>query len=144
MFSEDSIRRFTEFVGDTNPLHHDEAATAAMSFGGIIASGIQSMAMMLAVVTELFQNHTPNLGSNRPCGYCGHSAQATVPMWNGSHRDRGCAKLEGWIVTLADRLVRDEGVVAMTATLLYWPGEPACEDSTAIDMGVEKPSNTSK
>src|SRR5438552_608745 len=41
-FSEESIRQFASFVGDTNPLHHDQAAAAASPFGRIIASGTQT------------------------------------------------------------------------------------------------------
>ncbi len=34
-------------------------------------------------------------------------------------------KLNGWIVTMNGRLVRDDGVIALTAvskSLIYWPG----------------------
>ena len=37
-------------------------------------------------------------------------------------------KLKGWIVTVSGRLVREDGVVAVTATsksLIYWPGAHA-------------------
>jgi len=49
-FTEDLIRQFATYVGDSNPLHHDQAAAAASSFGRLIASGIHTFSMMLAAV----------------------------------------------------------------------------------------------
>ncbi len=128
-FSRDSIRRFAALAGDTNPLHHDEAAAGAAPLGTIIASGTQSMSMMLAVVPDYFRDRGLNLG-----------LEASVRMLrpiragDGAHAEweivdiADVPKLKGWIVTTRGRLVRDDGVVALTATsrtLLYWPRENA-------------------
>lgn len=126
-FSRDSIRRFAALVGDTNPLHHDEAVAGAMPFGAIIASGTQSTAMMLAVVPDYFRDRGLNLG-----------LEASVRMLRPIRAGDGARadwevveiakvpKLKGWVVTTNGRLVRDDGVVAMTAvskTLIYWSRE---------------------
>lgn len=128
-FSKNSIRRFAALVGDTNPLHHDDAAAGAAPLGTIIASGTQSMSMMLAVVPDYFKDHGLNLG-----------LEASVRMLRPIRADDGAhaeweiveivnmPKLKGWIVTTSGRLVRDDGIVAMTATsrtLIFWPRENA-------------------
>jgi acyl dehydratase len=128
-FSKDSIRRFAALVGDTNPLHHDEAAAGGAPFGTIVASGTQSMAMMLAVVPDHFKDHGLNLGLEasvrmlRPirAGDGAHAEWEIVEITN-------TPKLKGWIVTANGRLVREDGVVVMTAmskTLIYWPRKNA-------------------
>lgn len=46
------IERFTAMTGDTNPLHHDEAAAAASPFGRIIVQGGVTSGLLNAVVAE--------------------------------------------------------------------------------------------
>jgi acyl dehydratase len=48
----DDIVRFTEMSGDRNPLHYDEAAAAATSFGEIVVQGGVTSAILNAVVAE--------------------------------------------------------------------------------------------
>jgi acyl dehydratase len=123
-FTEDSIRQFATIVGDTNPLHHDAAVAATTRFGGIIASGTQTFSLMLAVVPDYLRNWQPNVG-----------LEATVRMLrpvragDQAHIEwevteiADAPKLKGWIVTIAGRLTRDDGVLAMTAvskSLIYW------------------------
>jgi 3-hydroxybutyryl-CoA dehydratase len=128
-FTEDSIRQFASYVGDTNPLHHDKATAAVSSFDGIIASGTQTFAMMLAAVPDYLRRWQPNVGLEA-------SVRLLRPVRAG---DRAriewevtditeAPKLKGWIVTVSGRLLRDDGVVAVTATsksLLYWRDVPA-------------------
>ena len=47
-----AIRAFAEMVGDFNPLHHDEAYARASRYGGLIASGTHSSALMATFATE--------------------------------------------------------------------------------------------
>jgi acyl dehydratase len=124
-FTDDSIRQFAIYVGDSNPLHHDQGAAAASSFGRLIASGTQTFAMMLAAVPDYLQPWQPNVGLEA-------SVRLLRPV-RGGDRARiewkvtdiaDTPKLKGWIVTVSGRLVRDDGVVALTATsksLVYWP-----------------------
>jgi 3-hydroxybutyryl-CoA dehydratase len=128
-FTEESIRQFASYVGDTNPLHHEKATAAASSFDGIIASGTQTFAMMLAAVPDYLRRWQPNVGLEA-------SVRLLRPVRAGDRAHiewevtdiADTAKLKGWIVTVSGRLVRDDGVVAVTATsksLIYWPGAPA-------------------
>jgi 3-hydroxybutyryl-CoA dehydratase len=128
-FTEAAIRQFASYVGDTNPLHHDQNAAAASPFGGIIASGTHTTAMMLAAVPDYLRSWQPNVGLEA-------SVRLLRPVRAGDRARieweitdiADTSKLKGWIVTLAGRLVRDDGVVAVTAvskSLVYWPGARA-------------------
>ena len=46
------IELFTEFTGDRNPLHYDEAAAQASRFGGLIVQGGVTSGLLNAVVAE--------------------------------------------------------------------------------------------
>jgi 3-hydroxybutyryl-CoA dehydratase len=128
-FSEESIRQFASYVGDTNPLHHDPAAAAASSFGRLIASGTQTFSMMVAVVPDYLRRWQPNVGLEA-------SVRMLRPVRAGDRARvewevteiADTPKLKGWIVTISGRLVRDDSVVALTAiskSLVYWPGAGA-------------------
>ena len=58
----ESIRKFAEFVGDPNPLHHDSALGQASRFGGLIASGVQSSSILSAFMASFVQARTQSLG----------------------------------------------------------------------------------
>jgi 3-hydroxybutyryl-CoA dehydratase len=124
-FTEESIREFATYVGDSNPLHHDQAVAAASSFGRLIASGIQTFSMMLAAVPDYLRPWQPNVGLEA-------SVRLLRPVRAGDRAHiewevtdiADTPKLKGWIVTVNGRLVRDDGVLALTATsksLVYWP-----------------------
>ncbi len=126
-FTEDSIRQFAAYVGDTNPLHHDRETAAASFFGRIIASGTQTFSMMLAAVPDYLRRWPPNVGLEasvrllRPLA-AGDRAHAEWEITDIA----SVPKLRGWVVTASGRLVRADGVVALTAlskSLVYWPGE---------------------
>jgi 3-hydroxybutyryl-CoA dehydratase len=124
-FTEDSIRQFATYVGDSNPLHHDQARAAASSFGGLIASGTQTFSMMLAAVPDYLRPWQPNVGLEA-------SVRLLRPVRAGDRAHiewevtdiSDTRKLKGWVVTVSGRLVRHDGVIALTATsksLVYWP-----------------------
>ena len=46
------IELFTEFTGDRNPLHYDEAAATRSRFGGLIVQGGVTSGLLNAVVAE--------------------------------------------------------------------------------------------
>ena len=128
-FSEEAIRQFASYVGDTNPLHHDKAAAASSPFGQIIASGTHTFSVMLAAVPDYLAAWQPNVGLEA-------SVKMLRPVRAGDHAHiewtvtdvADMPKLKGWIVTISGRLVRDDGVVAMTAvskSLVYWPDASA-------------------
>jgi 3-hydroxybutyryl-CoA dehydratase len=124
-FTEESIRQFASYVGDTNPLHHNKTLAASSSFGGIIASGTHTFSIMLAVVPDYLRPWQPNVGLEasvrmlRPV----RAGDRVHIMWEVTNIvDK--PKLKGWIVAFSGQLLRDDGVVAITATsksLIYWP-----------------------
>ncbi|OKO83626.1 MaoC family dehydratase [Bradyrhizobium sp. AS23.2] len=49
-----TIRAGAHLVGDFNPLHHDETVAASSRFGGIIASGAHTSALLAGLATRGF------------------------------------------------------------------------------------------
>lgn len=58
----ESIRAFAASVGDSNPLHHDEALAARSRFGRLIASGTHSASLLMALTASHFSRHAQPLG----------------------------------------------------------------------------------
>jgi acyl dehydratase len=58
----DSIRAFASAVGDSNPLHHDEALAARSRFGRLIASGTHSASLLMALTASHYSRHAQPLG----------------------------------------------------------------------------------
>jgi 3-hydroxybutyryl-CoA dehydratase len=57
-FTAEDIAAFARMTGDMNPLHHDADAAAASRFGGLIASGTQSSALLMGLIaTSLSKTH---------------------------------------------------------------------------------------
>ena len=52
VFDEASVRRIASEIGDTNPLHHDAAFARGTRFGGLIASGGHTVAVMLGPIAD--------------------------------------------------------------------------------------------
>jgi acyl dehydratase len=58
----ESIRAFADSVGDSNPLHHDEALAARSRFGRLIASGTHSASLLMALTASHFSQRAQPLG----------------------------------------------------------------------------------
>lgn len=62
VFERDASQAFARDVGDLNPVHHDETVAAASRFGGLIASGTETTARMLAITATYFAQIGPVVG----------------------------------------------------------------------------------
>lgn len=68
-FEAEMIRTFARLVGDTNPLHHDEDLAARSRFGGLIASGTHTSALIMAVVADHITSKRASLGLETACQF---------------------------------------------------------------------------
>ncbi|RTL67749.1 MAG: MaoC family dehydratase [Pseudonocardiaceae bacterium] len=110
------IEMFTAISGDRNPLHYDAEAAAASRFGGIVVQGGVTTAILNAVVAE----ELPGPGSVflqldvafkapvRPGDVITGAVEVTA------------AREDKPITTLAVRVTRDDGVVAVEGTAVCW------------------------
>jgi len=61
-FDEEGARAFALLVGDFNPIHHDEDFAAKSRFGGLIISGTQSVAYLMAMTATFVSERGAALG----------------------------------------------------------------------------------
>ena len=110
------IVRFTELSGDRNPLHYDADAAARTRFGGIVVQGGVTSAILTAVVAErlpgpgtvFLETHWRFLAPTRPGDTITGEVEVTA------------VREDKPITTLATRVVRDDGVVAIEGTAVCW------------------------
>jgi acyl dehydratase len=120
-----SIRRFAEMSGDHNPMHHDEAVARASRFGGLIASGTQTSALMMGALASHISEKAPAVGLEfsfrlRKAVRAGETLRL---VWRVAAIESK-RSLGGDIVTYEGELVNQDGAVAVSATcanLVYPP-----------------------
>jgi len=61
-FDEEGARAFAMLVGDLNPIHHDAEFAAGSRFGGLIISGTQSVALLMAMTATFLSARGAALG----------------------------------------------------------------------------------
>ncbi|CAB3756934.1 MaoC family dehydratase [Paraburkholderia solisilvae] len=119
-----SVKSFATLVNDLNPLHHDDAYAAHSRFGGLIASGTQPSAHLMALVATHFSQYAQPLGlefdikltqavrSDDTLTFTWHVRSAFwKPSLNGD-----LAQLDGQVVNQ-----RGETVLRARATVLVMP-----------------------
>ena len=60
--SEAQIASFAHAAGDANPLHHDAAYARSTRYGGLIASGPHTSAILMGLVATHFSRGGPMVG----------------------------------------------------------------------------------
>ena len=127
-FDAATIRAFAALVGDSNPLHHDEALAARSRFGRLIASGTQTSALMMAVVADHMTARTPSLGLETACQFkrAVTAGTALIVDWTVIAIERA-PRLGGDVMSLEGRATDAHGTLYATAqakTLLLadWDG----------------------
>lgn len=125
-FDSDGIRSFATLVGDTNPLHHDEAFARQSRFGRLIACGAQTSSMMIGRTAGIVTERTASLGIDMSYRFR-RAVLADEPMrirWTvvsvmpkPSHK--------GYIVAFEGELLNAAGEVAVSASAksLVFPGD---------------------
>lgn len=112
----DDILRFTAMSGDRNPVHYDAAVAARTRFGEIVVQGGVTSAILNAVVAErlpgpgtvFLETHWRFLAPTRPGDDITGEVEVTA------------VREDKPITTLATRVVRGDGVVAIEGTAVCW------------------------
>jgi acyl dehydratase len=110
------IELFTEITGDRNPLHYDAELARRTRFGEIVVQGGVTSAILNAVVAEklpgpgtvFLETHWRFLAPTRP----GDRITGEVEVTS--------VREDKPITTLATRVVRGDGVVAIDGTAVCW------------------------
>jgi len=125
VFDTAGIRSFATLVGDTNPLHHDEAFARQSRFGKLIACGAHTSSIMIGRTAGIVTERTASLGMDMSYRFR-RAVLADEPMrirWSvvsvtpkPSHK--------GYIVTFEGELQSAAGEVAVSASArsLVFPG----------------------
>lgn len=108
----DDIERFTDISGDRNPIHYDAALAASTRFGGIVVQGGVTTAILNAVVAEKL----PGPGTV----FLEVNWKFTAPVRPGDditgEVEIRTVREDKPVTTLATRVVRGDGVVAVDGT----------------------------
>lgn len=110
-----AIRAFATLVGDTNPLHHDEVVAARSRFGGLIASGTHTSALMMAAVADFVTARRPSLGLETSCQFRRAVTAGTllVAEWTVLTIEPK-PSLGGHVVALGGRAADSAGIIYLT------------------------------
>jgi 3-hydroxybutyryl-CoA dehydratase len=123
-FTAEAIAAFAALAGDWNPLHHDPDLAAASRFGGLIASGTQTSALLMGLAAEYLSKASETAGLEFTFRF-----RRAVPAgldaifaWRITAIEPS-EKLGGEIVSLSGDLTDDAGQRYMTGEgrAVLWP-----------------------
>lgn len=116
-FGKEEIIEFAKLAGDFNPLHHDEEFAKSTRFGGIIASGTQTVSRFMGMAATHFSKRGASLGLEFTLRFAGpvHPEERLEMVWEVvevTHKP----KLNGEIVKIDGRVTNPAGEVVLTGT----------------------------
>lgn len=116
LLSESEISAFASAAGDANPLHHDREYASTSRYGGIIASGPQTSALLMGLVASHFSDIGPMVGLDFSFRFRAPvpAGDAFILEWLIIRVERKEA-LGGHLVELRGRLQTSSGVTAVGA-----------------------------
>ena len=112
-FSREDVLGFARLVEDTNPMHRDEAFARSTRFGGLIASGAQPVAYLMAFCADSTTNGMQGVGLEF------------------TFRFKGAVKPDAW-VTLRWRIVASEPKPKLGGDIVTLEGAVLAEDGTPL------------
>ncbi|WP_137389388.1 MaoC family dehydratase [Rhodoligotrophos defluvii] len=124
VFDAESIRTFARMALDDNPLHHDEDYAKTTRFGGLIASGTQTIGVTTGSVAAFLTGRCSALGLQFNCTLrrAVRAGEAATIFWR-IDKITPKASLGGYLLEMTGRLVTSAGqdAVAVKATTLILP-----------------------
>jgi acyl dehydratase len=124
LFTAQDIANFAARAGDWNPLHHDPDMARATRFGGLIASGTQTSALLMGVVAKHLSSTHDSAGLEFTFRFRRALPAGTdaILAWRVTAVERS-EKLSGDLVTLAGEITDDAGNRYVTAEgrAVIWP-----------------------
>jgi len=117
---------FALAAGDDNPLHHDVAHAARTRYGGLIASGTHTTALLLGLTASYFSKHGSVVGVEFAVKFqrAVLADQKIQLQWTVSGLEP-YEKGAGQRVHLAGQLIDSRGAVCVAATGQVLVGMPA-------------------
>jgi acyl dehydratase len=124
LFTAEDIAGFAGRAGDWNPLHHDPDMAAATRFGGLIASGTQTSALLMGLAAQHLSSAHDSAGLEFTFRFRRALPAGTdaILAWSVTAVERS-GKLGGDLVTLAGGITDDAGrrYVAANGRAIIWP-----------------------
>lgn len=123
LITRGSIDAYRAAAGDNNPIHYDDAFAAATRFGGVIAHGMLTLALVSEMMTQAYGADWPTAGSLRVrfrgAAYPGDTLEATATVAKCESKDSRD------LVTCnvaVNNIATGERIITGTATVPIRPG----------------------